>query len=158
MRAIQRIRLGIATDLVRSNARMVEARLRVIYGDTDQMGVVYYANYFRYFEFARSEYFRHMGGSYREFEARGLLLPVTEATCNYKASARYEDLLVVRTTLSDLRRVSLRFSYEVRRENEHDLLCTGHTVHACITREGKPTRIPDELVAMLGKNTSRKAD
>jgi acyl-CoA thioester hydrolase len=59
---------------------MVEARLRVIYGDTDQMGVVYYANYFRYFEFSRSEFFRGMGGSYREFEKEGLFLPVLAPT------------------------------------------------------------------------------
>ncbi|HZA14263.1 MAG TPA: thioesterase family protein, partial [Myxococcaceae bacterium] len=64
----------------------VEAKLRVIYGDTDQMGVVYYANYFRYFEFARSEYFRAKGGSYRELEQEGRHLPVIEASCSYKAA------------------------------------------------------------------------
>lgn len=128
---------------------MVEARLRVIYGDTDQMGVVYYANYFRYFEFARSEYFRRRGGSYVEVEKQGNLLPVVEANCQYKQSARYDDLLVIRTTVSKLGRASLTFSYEVRRENEETILCTGHTVHACINRDGKPTRIPEALTKLL---------
>jgi acyl-CoA thioester hydrolase len=128
---------------------MVEARLRVIYGDTDQMGVVYYANYFRFFEFARSEFFRAIGGSYREFEREGLFLPVVEATCHYKASARYDDLLLIRTTIGELRRASLKFDYELRREGEESILCTGHTVHACITREGKPTRIPEPLAKLL---------
>ncbi len=128
---------------------MVEARLRVIYGDTDQMGVVYYANYFRYFEFARSEYFRAHGGSYRELEQGGLLLPVVEAHCTYKASAKYDDLLVISTTISELRRASLKFSYQLSREGEAQILCTGHTVHACITREGRPTRLPDAITRLF---------
>ena len=70
---------------------MFQARVRVIYGDTDQMGVVYYANYLRYFEFARSELLRAHGRSYRDMEAEGLSLPVVEATCRYVAPARYED-------------------------------------------------------------------
>ena len=129
---------------------MVEARLRVIYGDTDQMGVVYYANYFRYFELARSEYFRSRGGSYRELEREGLMLPVVEATAAYKSPARYEDVLLVRTRVSELKRVSLTFTYEIFREGGSDTpLCTGRTVHACVSREGKPTRLPDAVVRLL---------
>jgi acyl-CoA thioester hydrolase len=130
---------------------MVEARLRVIYGDTDQMGVVYYANYFRYFEFARSEYFRARGGSYRELERDGLMLPVVEATASYKSPARYEDVLLIRARVSELRRVSLVFSYEIYREGGSDTpLCTGRTVHACVSREdGKPTRLPDSVLRLL---------
>jgi acyl-CoA thioester hydrolase len=128
---------------------MVEARLRVIYGDTDQMGVVYYANYFRYFEFARSEFFRAHGGSYRDLERSGLMLPVAEASAQYKAPARYDDLLVVRTTLSELRRASLVFTYELLREGETPaLLCTGRTMHACVGRDGKPTRLPEALTRL----------
>jgi acyl-CoA thioester hydrolase len=128
---------------------MNEARLRVIYGDTDQMGVVYYANYLRYFEFARSEFFRARGGSYRELEREGRLLPVIEATCQYKAPARYDDVLLVRTTVPEFKRATLTFHYEVRREGEEQLLCTGRTVHACIDREGKPVRLPETLKAVL---------
>ena len=136
--------------LLRCPAAMVEARLRVIYGDTDQMGVVYYANYFRYFEFARSEFFRARGGSYGELERGGLLLPVVDAQCSYRSSARYDDLVVIRTRVSEVRRVSLTFSYELFRDGAFDApLATGHTVHACITREGKPTRLPPALTGLL---------
>src|SRR6266851_6351472 len=69
---------------------VVEARVRVIYGDTDQMGVVYYANYFRYFELGRSEYLRARGASYRDFERDGWFLPVVEASCSYRSSARFD--------------------------------------------------------------------
>lgn len=128
---------------------MVEARLRVIYGDTDQMGVVYYANYLRYFEFARSEFFRAQGGSYTQMEKEGALLPVVEAHCNYKASARYEDLLLIRCRVSELKRVTVTFSYEVIREADGLLLSTGHTVHACVGRDGRPVRIPEAVAARL---------
>ncbi len=128
---------------------MVEARVRVIYGDTDQMGVVYYANYFRYFEFARSEYFRARGGSYRDFEGGGRFLPVVEASCSYRGSARYDDLLVIRTEVSELRRASLTFAYELRRQGEERILCRGKTVHACVGEDGKPVRIPEQLARLL---------
>lgn len=132
----------------------VEARLRVIYGDTDQMGVVYYANYFRYFEFSRSEYLRAQGWSYREMEAEGALLPVVDAQCSYKSSAKYDDLLVIRAAVTELRRASLVFSYEIRREADGLLLATGRTMHACIGRDGKPTRIPEKVAALLRKAES----
>lgn len=128
---------------------MVEAKLRVIYGDTDQMGVVYYANYFRYFEFARSEYFRARGGSYRELEKEGSFLPVVEAQCSYKVPARYDDVLLIRAHVSELKRASLTFSYEIRREGEDRILCTGRTVHACVGRDGRPTRIPDAIARLI---------
>ncbi|HEX8824130.1 MAG TPA: thioesterase family protein [Archangium sp.] len=129
---------------------MVEARLRVIYGDTDQMGVVYHANYFRYFEFSRGEYFRARGGSYVEMERQGLMLPIVEATASYKAPARYDDVLLIHPRVSEVKRVSLAFTYEVFREGGPDTpLCTGRTVHACVSREGKPTRLPDALVRLL---------
>ncbi len=131
---------------------MVEARLRVIYGDTDQMGVVYYANYLRYFEFARSEYFRGKGGSYREMEKDGLFLPVVEATCQYKASARYDDVLVIRTRVSEVKRVTLTFSYEITREGDPTTLCLGKTVHACVDRSGRVCRIPDAMTAIIGES------
>jgi acyl-CoA thioester hydrolase len=130
---------------------MVKAQLRVIYGDTDQMGVVYYANYFRYFEFSRSEFFRAKGGDYRALEKDGLFLPVVEASCAYKAPARYDDVLVIRAWVSELKRASLTFCYEIRREGEDLLLCTGRTVHACIGREGRPVRLPAAIVATVEK-------
>jgi acyl-CoA thioester hydrolase len=129
---------------------MVEARIRVIYGDTDQMGVVYHANYFRYFELSRIEYIRSRGGSYRELEREGLALPVVEVTASYKSPARYEDMLLVRPRVSEVKRVSLTFSYEIFREGGPDIpLCTGRTVHACVNREGRPMRLPETLLRLL---------
>jgi acyl-CoA thioester hydrolase len=134
---------------------MVEAKLRVIYGDTDQMGVVYYANYLRYFEFGRSEYIRAHGRSYRDVEQSGARLPVIEAHLDYRASARYDDLLLIRTRVEQMRRASVRFTYEVLREGEDQLLCTGHTVHACVGLDGKPVRIPPLLHELLEPRSQR---
>ena len=128
---------------------MFEARVRVIYGDTDQMGVVYYANYLRYFELARSEFFRAHGGSYVEMEASGLMLPVVEATCRYQAPARYDDLLLIGTEVSEVSRVRLTFSYRVTREGETVTICTGTTVHACIGKNGRPARLPDWVAKLV---------
>ncbi len=127
----------------------VEARLRVIYGDTDQMGVVYYANYFRYFEFARSEYFRACGGSYVDVEKGGHRLPVYEASCSYRASAKYDDLLIIKVKVTQLRRASIVFEYEVRKEGDDAILVTGQTSHACINFDGRPTALPEPVIRLL---------
>jgi acyl-CoA thioester hydrolase len=121
----------------------VTASVRVIYGDTDQMGVVYYANYLRYFEAARVEWLRARGFDYGAFERTGLLLPVIEAHVRYKAPARFDDLLAVEAVPQAPRLVAVRFDYAVRREGT--LLADGHTVHCCIGRDGKPVRLPDEV-------------
>jgi len=139
-------------------------RVRVIYGDTDQMGVVYYANYLRFFEGARGHYIRGLGLSYGDIEARGILLPVYEASVNYLKSARYDDLLAVDLYQTHTR-VKIRFEYKVHRiggGSEHDgkgapsdddLLALGHTVHVCVGKDGKPTRAPEWLVrALEGKD------
>lgn len=117
--------------------------IRVIFGDTDQMGVVYYANYLRYFESARAAYWRGLGKSYQDLVAWGVALPVVEAHCNYRRPAYYEDLLVVETAVSELRGASLRFQYAVRRGDE--LLAEGYTRHAVIGTDGKPKALPPAL-------------
>ncbi len=127
---------------------MIEARVRVIYGDTDQMGVVYYANYFRYFELARGEYLRAGGVSYRDIEREGVMLPVIEAYCHYRASAKFDDMLVIETSITQVRYASLTFEYALRREGDPQLLCTGKTVHACVNREGRPIRLPDSVTRL----------
>jgi len=117
---------------------------RVIYGDTDMMGVVYYGNYLRYFEAARSTWFREViGRSYRDFEALGIGFPVTEAHCRYRRPAYYEDLLQVDARLTELKGASLRFDYRVARGDEE--LARGYTVHACLGPSGRPSRLPEEL-------------
>ncbi len=117
--------------------------IRVIFGDTDQMGVVYYANYLRYFESARAAYWRDLGKSYKDLVEWGVALPVVEAHCNYKRPAFYEDLLVIETRVSELRGASLRFMYRVERAG--DLLAEGHTRHAVIGPDGRPKALPDVL-------------
>jgi acyl-CoA thioester hydrolase len=129
--------------------------IRVIFGDTDQMGVVYYANYLRYFESARAGYWRALGKSYKDLEAWGVALPVVEAHCDYKRPALYEDLLVIDVDVSELRGASLRFAYRVLRGG--DLLAEGYTRHAVIGTDGKPKRLPDALRAAIplpGRGTS----
>jgi acyl-CoA thioester hydrolase len=126
----------------------VSIPLRVIYGDTDQMGVVYYANYLRYFEAGRNEFIRARGLTYRDFEERfGLRLPVAEAGVSYRQPARYDDLLTLETSLTELRRASARFGYRLTRDGQ--LLATGFTLHACIDLAGNLQRLPEELVARL---------
>ena len=129
---------------------MVKTEIRVIYGDTDQMGFVYYANYLRFFEAGRNEYLRAKGMPYRGIEEElGIRLPVVEAGIQYRLPARYDDLLVVETSLAQVRRASARFEYVVRRGTE--TLVTGHTVHASIDFDGAIQRLPEELRARLAE-------
>ena len=127
---------------------MVTTHIRVIYGDTDQMGVVYYANYLRYFEAGRNEFIRAKGLRYRDFEQElRLMLPVVEANVQYHKPARYDDLLTVEIALTEARRASARFGYRIVRDGE--VLVTGHTVHACVDPEGRVQRMPRELLDRL---------
>jgi acyl-CoA thioester hydrolase len=127
---------------------MVSTRLRVIYGDTDQMGVVYYANYLRFFESGRNEFIRAKGLRYRDFEeAHHLRLPVVDAGVSYRSPARYDDLLDVEVSLAQARRASARFEYRVLRDGA--VLATGHTVHACVDLAGRVQRMPALLLERL---------
>jgi acyl-CoA thioester hydrolase len=127
---------------------MVKTELRVIYGDTDQMGVVYYGNYLRYFEAARTEWLRAKGATYRDLEAaHAIYLPVSEAKVNYKRPARYDDLITVEARLGELGRVSLRFDYRIVRGEE--VLALGHTVHVCLGHDGNIRELPEAMLAQL---------
>jgi acyl-CoA thioester hydrolase len=117
----------------------------VRYAETDQMGVVYHANYFVWFEVGRTDLLRSGGWTYREMEAEGLSLPVIEAHCDYKQPARYDDELEIRTTGELLSPVRVAFSYEVVRPADEELLATGRTVHATLDRGGRPCRLPDRV-------------
>jgi len=123
--------------------------MRVIFGDTDQMGVVYYANYLRYFEAARAGYWRGLGRSYKDLEAWGVAMPVVEAHCNYKRPAYYEDVLEIDVELGEVRSASLRFVYVVRRGDL--VIAEGYTRHAIIGSDGKPRALPPEMRAIIGR-------
>jgi acyl-CoA thioester hydrolase len=118
-------------------------QVRVIFGDTDQMGVVYYANYLRYFEASRGAYLRELGHSYTEIEKWGVALPVAEVHCRYRRPARYEDLLDIHVDITEVGGASLRFEYEVRRDDE--LLAEGYTLHATVDPNGRILRMPKPL-------------
>ena len=125
---------------------------RVLYGDTDAAGVVYYANYLRYFEKGRTEYMRDLVMTYKKIEDLGLLLPVIECYSRYKAPASYDDLLTIETSLAELKNVSCRFNYRIYKngsDNSLVLLAKGHTVHASVNREGRLTRLPPNVLEKL---------
>ena len=111
------------------------------------MGVVYYANYFVWFEVARTDWLRETGWSYREMEADGVSLPVIEAHCDYRQPARYDDEIDVRTQATLLSQIRIRFDYEVVRQGA--VLSTGHTVHAAVDVSGRPCRLPRRVLEML---------
>jgi len=123
---------------------------RVIYGDTDRMGVVYYGNYPRLFERGRAEFVRERGLTYREVEERGFALPVTEAFCHYLQPAHYDDLLLIETRVGQIKRASLRFDYRIFQEKGDPApLVTGYTLHACTDLEGRIVRIPEFMLTVL---------
>ncbi|MDE5879735.1 MAG: acyl-CoA thioesterase [Desulfovibrio sp.] len=116
---------------------------RVSYGETDCMGVLYYAEYLHIFERARSAYIRERGMSYADVEKKGVILPVREAECRYRSPARYDELVLVRTGVSEWGRASLRFVYEMWNEDKTRLLATGMTQHALVDASGRPIRMPE---------------
>jgi acyl-CoA thioester hydrolase len=120
---------------------------RVIFGDTDQMGVVYYANYLRFFEAARAGYWRGCGRSYKDLEAWGVAMPVVEAHARYHKPSFYEDLLAIEIEVTEMRSASMRFGYLVRRGDV--LIASGFTRHAIIGPTGRPRALPDELRAAI---------
>lgn len=125
------------------------SRVRVRYAETDQMGVVYYSNYFVWFEVGRTDLLRSAGWSYREMETDGYTLPVIDAQCAYRESAKYDDEIEVRTTGSMVSPVRIQFSYEVVRSADQKTLATGSTVHATIDCAGRPCRVPERVRALF---------
>ena len=117
-------------------------RVRVRYAETDQMGVVYYANYLVWFEVGRTELLRTLGWSYREMEDAGVGLPVIEASCAYHRPARYDDELEIRTRGTLLSAVRMQFDYDIVRPPGDELIVRGRTLHAAVNAQGRPARLP----------------
>ncbi|MDE1160996.1 MAG: thioesterase family protein [Acidobacteriaceae bacterium] len=127
-----------------------ESHVRVRYAETDQMGVVYHANYLVWFEVGRVDFIRAMGLDYAAMEREeGALIAVVEARARYKAPARYDDQLVVRTKLAGVRGSIVRFEYEVRRGE--DVLCSGETVHMVVGRDMKRRTMPAKYAAEFAR-------
>ncbi len=109
------------------------------------MGVVYYANYFVWFEVARTDLLRTLGWSYREMEEAGVSLPVIDAACQYHRAVRYDDELDVRAEGQMLSPARLAFTYEVSRRQDSMLAASGRTVHASVGPDGRPCRLPERI-------------
>ena len=133
-----------------------ETRVRVRYAETDQMGVVYHSNHFIWFEVGRVELLRQLGFSYREMEAEdNLFIAVAEANCRYRAPVRYDEEVLVRTQLLNVRESVIHFSYELRRTENGTLLAEGETTHIVTDANMKITALPEKYMkafrAAVGK-------
>jgi acyl-CoA thioester hydrolase len=129
-----------------------QTRIRVRYAETDQMGVVYYANFFIWFEIGRVELLRQLGFQYKEMEIDDdCHIPVVEANCRYKSPSRYDDELLLETTVLALRRTVIKFGYRLfRLENQAlTLLAEGETTHVTVNRSMRKVRLPQKYVAVL---------
>ena len=135
---------------------VLEARLRVRYAETDQMNVVYHSNYVIWFEVGRVEFMRQLGFTYREMETQDELhLPVIEVRCRYKAPARYDDEIVVRTHIAGLRSSLLRFQYEVVRAEDGRLLAEGESTHVVVNGKMEKTAFPKKYMATFRRAAGR---
>src|ERR687884_168048 len=127
-----------------------ETLLRVRYAETDKMGIVHHANYLIWFEIGRTEFCRARGFSYREMEENdNAYLVVAESYCRYKAPARYDDQLLVRTHITELRRRSLRFGYEIVRVTDGQIIAEGETGHVVTDGKGRVRSFPEGYSQLL---------
>ncbi len=139
------------------NEKSCETRLRVRYAETDQMGVVYHSNYFIWFEVGRVELLRQLGFSYREMEAQdGCAIAVIDARCRYKAPARYDDEIIVRTHLVLLRESLLQFACELLRVEDGALLAEGDTTHIVVDRQMRKIPLPEKYMAAFRAVVSKQ--
>jgi acyl-CoA thioester hydrolase len=126
-------------------------KIRVIYADTDAMGIVYHTNYIKWFEIGRNELMRQLGVIYADVEKQGYNLPLTKVNCHYLLPARYDDILIVETQIDYIKRASIKFDYNIWDEHSKNILVEGYTVHACTNNEGKIRRIPQIILDPLSK-------
>ncbi|MFZ0821357.1 MAG: thioesterase family protein [Candidatus Acidiferrales bacterium] len=128
-----------------------ETTVRVRYAETDQMGVVYYANFYIWFEVGRVEMFRQMGFSYKEMEQKDDCYTVVgESQCRYERPARYDDLIRIRTRILEARKRTVRFGYEILNDSTGELLATGETLHIVCGRDGRPKQLPERYRKIFG--------
>lgn len=126
-----------------------QTKLRVRYGETDQMGYCYYGNYAQYFEVGRVEAMRSAGMSYREMEERGIMLPVSDFSVKYHVPARYDDELTITTSIVEVKGARLLFDYEIHNE-KGDLVAKAHTTLVFVTVSNmRPTKAPEDFLEML---------
>ncbi|MDR0977813.1 MAG: acyl-CoA thioesterase [Endomicrobium sp.] len=132
---------------------MNSLQLRISYADTDQMGMVYYANYLTFFERGRTELFRNIGINYKIIEERGFYFPVIHAECRYLSPAKYDDIIEIETKISDITAASITYNYEIKCRGK--LLVTGKTKHPFVNKDLKPVRFPKDIKEILEKNIEK---
>ena len=137
------------------NATVVETRLRVRYAETDQMGVVYHSNFIIWMEVGRVEMMRALGYTYRDMEQDGFHLPVAEVKCRYKAPAKYDDLIVIRTRMLNLRGFLIHFGYEILRDEDNKLIAEGESIHLVVGPDMQRCSLPDKYMVPLAKAMGR---
>ena len=127
-----------------------ETRVRVRYAETDQMGIVYHANHFIWFEIGRVELLRQLGFSYRQMESEdGCFIAVVDARCRYRAPARYDDEILVRTHLKNVKESLIHFGYELVRAGDKVVLAEGETMHMVTDAEMKMTELPQKYLSVF---------
>lgn len=127
-----------------------ESRFDVRYAETDQMGVVYYANYLVWMEIGRTDFCKAAGFNYHDLEREcEAFVAVAEANCRYVSSARYGDSILVRTRLEKINRRLLQFAYSIFSERDQKLLAEGTTVHVIVGRDGRPKALPSPYLELL---------
>ena len=127
-------------------SHFVDTVVNVRYAETDQMGVVYYANYLVWFEVGRVAWCRARGFHYRDLEAQhGRMMMVAEVNCRYKAPARFEDDILIRTAIGSATDRVIRFLYEIRNQHTRQLLATGESKHVVTDRNYRPARLPEHM-------------
>jgi acyl-CoA thioester hydrolase len=131
-------------------ATVNETRIRVRYAETDQMGVVYHANHFIWFEVGRVEFLRQCGFSYKDMEREDdCFIAVVDAQCRYKAPVHYDDEVMVRTCLKHVREKVIRFAYELRKVESDELLAEGETTHIVANSSMKPRALPEKYMKVF---------
>jgi acyl-CoA thioester hydrolase len=144
------------TKVARATGQVCEVTIRVRYAETDQMGVVYHANYFVWFEVGRVEFLRQLGFSYRDMEQNdGCCIAVVDARCRYKAPARYDDEVLIRTHLRNVRESLVHFGYELVRISDGVLLAEGETTHIVVDLQMKVRAIPEKYMKMFQQTMGR---
>src|SRR5512143_636317 len=126
---------------------------RVTYAETDKMGYAYYANYLVWFEIGRTELIRASGLAYTELEEMGFYLPAMEVSCTYKKPVKYDDLITIRTAVSEFEGIRLGFTYEITIDGQ--VRAEGRTLHAFMDRDGRPKRLPADTRARLSEALSK---
>ena len=131
------------------NLKKFSTNIRVRYGETDQMGVVYHGNYATYFEVARTEWLRNLGVTYKDLENNGIMLPVISLSFNFVKSAKYDDLLTISVFLKKRPLVKIEFDYEIYNQNK-EKISTGNSVLAFMDmKTNKPIKCPDYILNNL---------